>query len=78
MGWLKNLFRKEEVKEPIVEKEIEPIIQQTDNYGPKIEECFDCKQPIETYQKRRSWGGHVYHKECLRKLIKKAKQYINQ
>lgn len=79
MGWLKNLFKKEEVKEPIAETPVEPTIQEpTENYGKKVEECFQCHELIETYQKRRNWGGHVYHKMCLRKLIKQAKQFITQ
>ena len=78
MGWLKDLFIK---KEPIkVEPVIEPQVESPKQEAPRkrIEECFDCKQPIESWQKIRHWGGESYHKDCLRKLIKKARQYINQ
>lgn len=89
MGILSTLkdifFNKEEVGEvsPDSSAEVtpistaEPLPTPKEDYGKKIDECYDCKQPIESWQKRRHWGGQAYHKDCLRKLIKQAKHYIN-
>jgi hypothetical protein len=48
-----------------------PVIKETEgNYGNRIEECDWCKDPIETYQKRKTFNGKKYHKNCYKTLYR--------
>ncbi len=48
-----------------------PVIKEVQgDYGDRIEECDWCKNPIETHQKRKSFNGKKYHKECYRMLYR--------
>jgi hypothetical protein len=78
----KGLFssepKKEVILEPVIEAKEEPVIQYTsENYGERIEECMFCKESIETWEKRKTFGGFKYHKECFRDLIKMGKKELN-
>jgi hypothetical protein len=52
-------------------------VDTSQDYGKRIEECTLCKFPIETWQKRRKFGGeYFYHKKCFKVTLRLAKQQI--
>ena len=64
--------------EPVPEQPALPKIEEasSENYGNRIDECGFCNNPIETYQKRKTYAGKKWHKNCFRKAFKDAKKRV--
>jgi hypothetical protein len=76
---VKDYFAKpESYPEPVVEAQQTPKVEgfTSQNFGNRIEECSFCNNPIETYQKRRTYLGKKWHKNCFRKAFKDAKARV--
>lgn len=65
MNFLKNLFKKKEVKEEIIIEIPENAIL-----------CESCKQPILQHEKRVTKAKNKFHIKCYRILKKKAKHMM--
>ena len=53
-----------------------PVIKEVDttqDYGKEFE-CDFCKETILTFQKRKSFNGKKYHKNCYRELYRLARK----
>jgi hypothetical protein len=66
---------------PETPEPIKPVIKEVDtsaDYGKRVEECTLCKEPIETWQKRKRFGGAnvYYHKKCFKATLGLAKQQL--
>ncbi len=72
MGFIKNLFKKKEEKEPEVsfkEKELSETVQYVG--GEPV--CEKCGLIIGENHKRRTFNGKKFHLSCFRQVQKEAK-----
>lgn len=75
----KESFKTKEEKQEIVQNIPAEVVEEalTENFGNRIEECGYCSEPIETFQKRKTFNGKKYHKDCYRELYRLCRKQAN-